>query len=131
MCKDSHQQVLSLFEEQKSKNDAHFDAQNEKFIYIQNQLGAVENASRTITSIAGDTLQSILEVKEAVLSTSQAVINLQVSASQAQCMRSLDSTKELPVILEDALGRQIPIPAQWLDTLEWNVCAPLPRSEKT
>ncbi|UPK95737.1 hypothetical protein LCI18_006672 [Fusarium solani-melongenae] len=70
---------------------------------------------------AADTFYGMLEVKALLFQMSQTVINLQVMASHSMFLRPLDPTKELPVILEDALGNELPIPAQWLDSLEWEV----------
>ncbi|KAJ2975276.1 hypothetical protein NQ176_g5608 [Zarea fungicola] len=120
ICQDSHHQLLRLLEEQRLKAADHFKEQNEKLCLVQNQISATEQTSRTLMCLAGDALKGILEVKDHVVSISQAVMRLQISASHSQCMRSLDPTRELSVILEDSLGRQIPIPSQWLDTLEWN-----------
>lgn len=124
LCQAEHQQVLEFFEKQKQEHNAQLEKQNEKLDTVQKQLCTTETNSRSLLSLAGDALQGILEVKDLLVSMSRSIISLQISATQAQCMRSLDPTKELSVILEDSLGRHFPIPAEWLDTLEWNVCVP-------
>lgn len=118
-CQDNHQQVLQVLGEERLKS---IEQQEESLSVIKHQLDATETTSHTTMSLAGDALQGLLEIKNLVVSLSQTVINPQVEASHTHCMRGLDPTKELPVTLEDALGRPLEIPAQWLDTLEWNVC---------
>lgn len=88
---------------------------------MSQQLVTQEKSSRDILRLAKDTIYSILEVKALLIQISQTVINLQAMASNSMFLRPLDPTKELPVILEDALGNELPIPAQWLDSLEWEV----------
>lgn len=117
ICQNNHLQVLEIIREQKLEDVTHRKIQDERLNRIHNQLGAVEQSSSSIISIGREMLQGILEVKDLVVSLSQAVVSRQISASNTQYMRSMDSTKELPVIVEDALGRLLEIPAQWLDTL--------------
>lgn len=124
LCQAEHQQVLEFFEKQHLEHNAQLEKQNEKLDTMHNQLCTTETNSRSLLSLAGDALQGILEVRDLVVSMSRNIISLQISATQTQCMRSLDPTKELSVILEDSLGRHIPIPAEWIDTLEWSVCVP-------
>lgn len=123
ICQDNHCQVQQMLEQQRLKNDNHARERNDQFDYIQAQLGKSEKTSSTIMSRASDTLQCILEIKQLIVSMSQTITQRQISASNSNCIRTLDPTKELPVMLEDALGRHLEIPAQWLDTLQWNVCA--------
>lgn len=118
--------MLELLEKQKLDCDVQFEKQTEQLGAMQIQLSTVEQKGSTLLSMASDALKGILEVKDLLVSMSQAVISLQISATQTQFMRSLDPTKELSVTLEDSLGRHIPIPAEWLDTLEWAVCAHFP-----
>lgn len=77
------------------------------------------SGSQALTSIQR-TLGAIIEVKAMVSQLTQSVLDLQVSISNVFFLRTLDPTRELPVILEDALGRNIPIPAEWLDSLDWD-----------
>ena len=126
LCQDEYQQVLEVFEKQKLDYNTQFEKQTEQLNAMQIELGTTEQNGRTLLSMARDAVQGILEVKDLLISMSQAVISLQISATQTQYMRPLDPTKELSVTLEDSLGRQIPIPAEWLDTLEWAVCANFP-----
>jgi hypothetical protein len=43
------------------------------------------------------------------------------TASASSSMRFIDPTKEMPMTLEDALGRYLRIPPEWLEFLHWNV----------
>lgn len=72
---------------------------------------AIETLKRTFTAL--------LEVKDMIGQLTQAVVSLQVSASNQSDLRRLDPTKELPVILEDSLGRLIEIPACWIGRMQW------------
>ncbi|KAH7254936.1 hypothetical protein MRS44_016409 [Fusarium solani] len=95
--------------------------QAQKLEDVSQQLVTQEKSSRDILGLAKDTFCGMLEVKALLVQISQTVINLQVMATHSMFLRPLDPTKELPVILEDALGNELPIPAQWLDSLEWEV----------
>lgn len=95
--------------------------QAEKLEDMSQQLVTQEKSNRDILGLAKDTFYGMLEVKALLVQISQTVINLQAIASNSMFLRPLDPTKELPVILEDALGNELPIPAQWLDSLEWEV----------
>ncbi|KAM3461342.1 hypothetical protein NHJ6243_005126 [Beauveria neobassiana] len=119
LCQDEHKQVLELFEKQKLDYNTQFEKQTEQLNAMQIELGTAQQNGCTLLSMARDAVQGILEVKDLLISMSQAVISLQISATQTQYMRQLDPTRELSVTLEDSLGRHIPIPAEWLDTLEW------------
>ena len=68
-----------------------------------------------------DTFECAVELKDMFLNVSRAVIDLQMKLSDLMSLRALDPTKELPVIMQDALGRRFPIPPEWLNTLEWDV----------
>lgn len=68
-------------------------------------------------ALIGDALQGLLKIKKLVMSLSQTLVNLQVTASHTHRVRGPDPTREFPVILEDALRRPLKIPAQWLDRL--------------
>ncbi|KAL6364619.1 hypothetical protein LRP88_02022 [Fusarium phalaenopsidis] len=95
--------------------------QAKKLEDVSQQLVTQEKSSRDILGLAKDTFYGMLEVKALLIQISQTVVNLQIMASHSMFLRPLDPTKELPVILEDALGNELPIPAQWLDSLEWEV----------
>lgn len=122
------EEVLSLLKKQRTENEKRAAMQDEKLGQIQSRIGVTEQNSCTILTLARDTLRGMLAVKSLLDSISEGVANLQIAASNAAAIRSLDPTKGLPVVLEDALGRPLEIPAQWIDTLEWNVVRPVPDS---
>ncbi|RSL41160.1 hypothetical protein CEP53_012924 [Fusarium sp. AF-6] len=112
-----HEEMLDFLQVQNAASEN----QAKKLEDMSQQLVVQEKSNRDILGLAKDTFSGILEVKTLLVQISQTVINLQVMASHSTFLRPLDPTKELPVILEDALGNELPIPAQWLDSLEWEV----------
>ncbi|RSL94418.1 hypothetical protein CDV31_014332 [Fusarium ambrosium] len=113
----SREEMLDLLGVQNTASEN----QAEKLEDMSQQLVVQEKSNRDILGLAKDTFSGILEVKALLVQISQTVVNLQVMASNSMFLRPLDPTKELPVILEDALGNELPIPSQWLDSLEWEV----------
>lgn len=85
------------------------------------QLVQQNNASWSLFSVAKDALSGILEVKTMLAQVSQNVVNLQAVATSSNIGVSLDPTRDMPVMIEDALGNQLPIPTIWLDTIQWDV----------
>lgn len=82
----------------------------------------VENtylASRACDSIRR-TFVALAEVKDMLCKLTQTVVGLQILVSDIASFRFLDPTREKEVILEDSLGRVLPIPAQLLAKLQWN-----------
>jgi hypothetical protein len=51
-----------------------------------------------------------MELKGMFLNMSRGVIDLQTKLSDLMSLRYLDPTKELPVIMQDAVGRRLSIP---------------------
>lgn len=105
------------------------NAQSEQLEQAKQQLQAQSKQlvvqyeqGRSIFSVAKDALSGILEVKTMLVQVSQNVVNLHAVATNPSAGMVLDPTREMPVMLEDALGRQMPIPAVWLDTIQWEVC---------
>jgi len=64
-------------------------------------------------------LAAVVEIKELLAQVANVVVSFQASSSTL--LRFMDPTKELPVIVEDALGRQLTIPPGWIEFLQWNV----------
>jgi hypothetical protein len=116
----SRQEMLDMLREQSIAGKQ----QVEKLDGISGQLAAQQKSSWHVLDMVRDTLSEVFEVKQLLLQVSQTVINLQFIASNSIYLRSLDPTRDQPVILEDALGNELPIPAPWLDTLEWEVRSP-------
>lgn len=98
------------------------EEQARKLDQVSQQLVKHDTSSRNILTVAGETLGAILQVKDLLVQVSRDAINLQVIFN-SMYLRSMDPTVELPAIIEDALGRRIPIPPQWIDSLDWDVSA--------
>ncbi len=125
------QDILELLEKQQIEIKSQAEKQIEKLHHVQDQVSEAEQNSHRILSVARDMLRGIVEVKDLLLSVSQTVTHSQITSSNGIFMRFLDPTKELPVVLEDALGRSLPIPAQWIDTLDWSVSCPAYKLHKS
>ncbi|KAH7146239.1 hypothetical protein EDB81DRAFT_486124 [Dactylonectria macrodidyma] len=111
----SQEEMLELLRDQSRASEK----QAEKLEDMSQQLVVQEKSSWDFLGLVKDTFCGILEVKALVVQISQTVINLQVMASHSKFLHPLDPTKELPAVLEDALGNELPIPAEWLGSLEW------------
>ncbi|RSL55315.1 hypothetical protein CEP53_007124 [Fusarium sp. AF-6] len=110
----SQREILDLMRQQRGASEEQVQKLNE----VNQQLVKQDRSSHSILCVAGDALNAIVEVKDLLVQVSQDVINVQV-VFDSMCFRSLDPTKELPAIIEDALGRQITFQPDWIDTLNW------------
>lgn len=72
-----------------------------------------------LAPVAERSLSVVVEVKE--LLTFFLGLLLQALFSSTISLRTLDPTRELPVTIEDALGRHLTVPAEWLEFLQWDV----------
>ncbi|KAJ3521381.1 hypothetical protein NM208_g13315 [Fusarium decemcellulare] len=91
-----------------------------KLDHVSQQLVKQSERAQSLLAIAKDALSNIIEIKGLLIRVSQNVANIHMPFNSIY----LDPTKELPVTLEDALGRHIEISAQWLDFLQWETfCA--------
>ena len=102
------------------RDQAHAGAkQTKKLDDMSQQLVAQEKNSQGILGTARDTLSGIFEVKALLIQISESVGNLQLAASNSMFFRPLDPVKDFPAVLEDALGNELPIPSEWLSSIEW------------
>lgn len=85
---------------------------------IQASLDRQETNSNTILSVAKSALGAVNGLQQMVDRIYYAVLSLQDVASRALYLRSLDPTKGLPIILEDALGNIREIPLDWVNSWE-------------
>ncbi|KAK3186295.1 hypothetical protein K4F52_004833 [Lecanicillium sp. MT-2017a] len=106
-------------EKQKIQLTSQAEKQIQKLHLVHDQLSEAEKNSHRVLTVVRDMLHGVVEVKDILLSVSKVIVDSQITSSHGMFMRFLDPTKELPVMLEDALGRSLPIPAQWIHTLEW------------
>jgi hypothetical protein len=91
---------------------------------VNGQLVAHSGSIRDVLTTVKQSLASVVEIKETLAQIAGVVVSFQLSSSASMFSRSLDPTRELPVILEDALGRRLTIPAEWIERLEWRVSLP-------
>lgn len=96
------------------------EEQVKKLDEVSQQLVKQDTNSRGILAVAGEALSTIIEVKDLLVQVSQDVINVQIIFN-SMWLRSMNPNKELPAIIEDPLGRRVPIPPEWLDSLDWEV----------
>ncbi|RTE71534.1 hypothetical protein BHE90_014055 [Fusarium euwallaceae] len=110
----SQQEILDLMQQQRRASEE----QAQKLDEVNQQLVKHDASSRSVLALAREALGAIVQVKELLVQVSQDVINVQV-VFNSMWLRSLNPTNELPVIIEDVLGRHVPIPPQWVDSLDW------------
>lgn len=113
--------MLDLMRQQRNVSEG----QVQKLDEVSQQLVKQDTSSRNILAVAGEALSTILQVKDMLVQVSQDAINVQIIFN-SMCLRSMNPNKELPAIIEDALGRRVPIPPEWLDSLDWEVSTPGP-----
>lgn len=115
----SQEKLFKLLQGQRTANEKQAEQQLQSLDEVNQQLVAQGKRGRNILAVAKDVLCSVHEVKNLLVQVSQSVIDFQIIASNSLFIHLPDPTRELPVVLEDALGRQLEIPAQWVDVLEW------------
>ncbi|WAO84146.1 Hypothetical protein NCS54_00135200 [Fusarium falciforme] len=109
----SQEEVLHLIQQRKAS-----DEQAQKLDELSQLLAKQDKSSLSVLAVAGDALSAILQVKDLLIQVSQDAINVDMVFNSTH-LRPMDPTNGLPAIIEDALGRQVPIPAEWLGSLEW------------
>ncbi|KAJ3534678.1 hypothetical protein NM208_g7444 [Fusarium decemcellulare] len=109
-------EILHLIRQQRKASEE----QGQKLNEVNQLLVRQDSSSRSILGAAGEALNAIVQVKDLLVQVSQDVINIR-TVLNSTCLRSTDPTNEFSVIIEDALGRPVPIPVEWLGSLEWEV----------
>lgn len=117
----NQEEVLRLLQNQHASSKKQADNIGE----ISRRVDAQERRTQSLLNTVGNISASIGELRGMFVDVSRNVVELQVNASNTPCFRCLDPTKELPLIIEDALGRKLPIASQWLESLEWEVSSVL------
>ncbi|RSL62370.1 hypothetical protein CEP54_005743 [Fusarium duplospermum] len=110
----NQEEILGLMRQQRKSSEE----QVQKLDEVNQQLVKQDTTSRSILAVTGEALSAILQVKDLLVQVSQDVINVRVVLNST-FLRPMDPTKELPAIIEDPLGRQVPIPPEWLGSLDW------------
>ncbi len=88
---------------------------------VNDQLITNSRSNWEILTSVKKSLSAVMEIKETLAQVANVVLSAQFLASTSTFVRFMDPTTELPIIVEDALGRSLPIPVEWIDCLEWNV----------
>ena len=118
-CLRGHEQSLArLYEEQA-----------QQLRRIGHRLSGQEQASIGVLSITRDTHMALLQTKEMLGQVCQVVAYLQSVVMMQPLVRTLDPTRDMPVLFEDALGNVIPIPMPWIHN--WSVSTAQSRGADT
>ena len=116
-----HTRQLEEVKAKLAAQNEQLESQSQQLEAAKQQLVQHNQTSWSILSVAKDALSGILEVKTMLYEVSQTVVSLHASVPGTGRGAALDPTMDLPVIIEDALGRQMPIPAVFLESIQWNV----------
>ncbi|KAI3329350.1 hypothetical protein HD806DRAFT_530742 [Xylariaceae sp. AK1471] len=95
--------ILSLFHGQKRATSPH----DERLESIGNKLNAEDHQFQAITSI---TREGFSDIKSMLAEITTSSTSQQISAADSWNLRSLDLTRGMPIILEDALGSIVELP---------------------
>ncbi|KAK5660897.1 hypothetical protein OQA88_12270 [Cercophora sp. LCS_1] len=105
-----HEEMLRLLQEQEKLSTT----QTEQLENVNKQLVTQSHDIHGAVTIAKQSFMAIVEIKDALT-----MVASNLSELRTFVFRFLDPTKELPVTIEDALGRRLPIPPEWLDCMQW------------
>jgi hypothetical protein len=108
---ESKEEILRLLQEQStsaSKQVQTLDAVDEKLTAAKNSVWEVLTSVKRILAI-------VWEMKDTLAQLARFVV------SSRTYLRFIDSTRELPVTIEDALGKIHTIPPEWIEKLRWTV----------
>lgn len=83
--------------------------QSERLESISSKLDVQTQASWEILRSVASVFSAIRQVKQMLAQVADNVVHLQTLASNAVLLRPLDPTRELPIILEDTLGKKFRI----------------------
>jgi hypothetical protein len=114
----SREETLRRLEEQQTMASTHADGLKA----VNDQLVANSGGIWETLRLMKQVLASILEMKETLVLVAKVVVSDQLSASSFRFFRFMDPTRELPVLLEDALGRQLTLVGpESVDCISWRV----------
>jgi len=85
---------------------------------VSDRLAVQGGDNRETLSIVKSTFCAVREVKDLVDRACQVVVSLQVLASNSMFFRGLDPTRNLPLVVEDALGNILEIPLDLIHSWE-------------
>jgi hypothetical protein len=89
---------------------------------IHASMDRQETTTQVLLFCAKSTYNAVRSMQRMIEQIFQTVLSLHDLVSQTTYMRSLDPTKGLPVILEDALGNIRELPLDWIESWEVGVC---------
>lgn len=116
-----HTRQLEEVKAKLAAQNEQLESQSQQLEAAKQQLVQHNQTSWSILSVAKDALSGILEVKTILYEVSQTVVRLHAATPSTSPGMALDPTMDLPVMIEDSLGRQVPIPAAWMETISWKV----------
>lgn len=116
---NSQEEILRLLKEQSTMTSA----QGVELRAVKEQLGAQSRSNLEMLVFLMQSLAALNEIKDALSYLARLIVSFQALAMASIGLRFLDPTKELPAVIEDALGRRLTLPAEWIQCLEWNVSA--------
>lgn len=95
--------------------------QEQAITVLDQKITATFTSVWEMLSSANQTLAIVIEMKGLATQLAQFVTSSQFLASTSTDLRLIDPTKDLPVTIEDALGRFHTIPSGWIEKLQWTV----------
>ncbi|KAL2265059.1 hypothetical protein VTJ83DRAFT_7569 [Remersonia thermophila] len=112
---ENYQELLRLLREQRRtlKN------QDDQLRTANTQLAAQSGTLCDILTGVNQSLAAAIEIKNSLAEVSALVAKFQVYISSTMSLYALDPTKDLPVTIEDPLGRHCTIPSDLIDCLQW------------
>ena len=116
-----HTRQLEEVKAKLTAQNEQLESQSQQLEAAKKQLVQQNQTSWSILSVAKDALSGILEVKRMLYDVSRTVVSLHAAIPSTSPGMALDPTMDLPVMIEDSLGRQLPIPAAWIETISWRV----------
>ncbi|KAL1841536.1 hypothetical protein VTJ49DRAFT_6965 [Mycothermus thermophilus] len=113
---DNYQDLIRLLREQRCtlKNQA------DQLRTANTQLAAQSGTLSDILAGVKQSLAAAREIKHSLAEVAAFVANFQVYVSSTMSLYALNPTKELPVTIEDPLGRHLTIPPELTDCLQWS-----------
>ncbi|KAK4442462.1 hypothetical protein QBC34DRAFT_313009 [Podospora aff. communis PSN243] len=108
---ESKEELLQMLQEQCSSSKKQEEALNA----VENQLAITSGGVWEVLASAKKTLAVVVEMRDTVASLARFAINCQDLASNSAFLWPIDPTRELPVTLEDSLGRLFTFPPEWIE----------------
>ena len=104
----SREEMLRLLQAQHDMASQH----THELKAVNGQLVAHSSSTRAVLTTVKQSPASVVEIKDTLAQIARVVVSFQVSSSASMFLRPMDPTRGLPVIIEDALGRDLTIPAE-------------------